>query len=67
MLYKRLMGHPPGLADLTELHPEVMASLTKMLAYDADTVAALALTFQVGGRRRSGRGGGWEIKMMRTP
>ena len=56
MLYKRLMGHTPGLADLTELHPEVMASLAKMMAYDADTVAALALTFQVGGEGGGGAG-----------
>ncbi|GAX73417.1 hypothetical protein CEUSTIGMA_g869.t1 [Chlamydomonas eustigma] len=47
VLYKRLMGHVPVMVDLAELHPDVHASMSKMLEYDSDTIDALSLTFQV--------------------
>lgn len=47
MLYKRLMGHAPTLEDLAELHPEVKASLSKLLKYDAETIESLGMYFQV--------------------
>ena len=46
VLYKRLMGLPVCLDDLKELHPEVHASLTKLLTYESD-LADLGLFFQV--------------------
>eukprot|EP00877_Chromochloris_zofingiensis_P010517 jgi/Chrzof1/5719/Cz16g12280.t1 len=47
VLYKKLMGQQIGLADLAELHPDVHASLTKLLDMSGEQLEALNLAFQV--------------------
>ncbi|GBF93834.1 HECT E3 ubiquitin [Raphidocelis subcapitata] len=55
VLYKKLMGRALGLEDLAELHPEVHASLSKLLAMPPGEVEALALTFEVESEVEVGR------------
>lgn len=58
VLYKKLMGQQIGLADLAELHPDVHASLTKLLDMSGEQLEALNLAFQVRSR------GFWGLEFM---